>query len=105
MKKNSKDTLNITPLGDKVLVKPLTEDEMGTRSPSGIIIPDTVDREKTDRGTVIAVGEGGYNNNGDLIPMRVKEGMKVLFQWGDKVELQGEEYYLVGENNILAILN
>jgi len=104
MKKNSKDKSNIMPLGDKVLIKPLSEEEMGTKSPAGIIIPDTVDREKADRGKVIAVGAGRYNESGKLIPMSVKEGQKVIFQWGDKVELGGEEYYLVGESNILAII-
>ena len=104
MKKNSKDTISVTPLGDKVLIKPLTDEEMGSRSPSGIIIPDTIDREKADRGKIIAVGEGRVNDDGDLISMRVKVGMKVIFQWGDKIELQNEEYYLVGESNILAIL-
>ena len=105
MKKNSKNTSTVTPLGDKVLIKPLTDEEMGTQSPSGIIIPDTIDREKADRGKIVAVGEGRQNDDGDLISMRVKVGMKVIFQWGDKIELQGEEYYLVGESNILAILN
>ncbi len=106
MKKKSKKEINeITPLGDRVLIKPLSEAEMGTVSPSGIIIPDTVDREKSDRGTVVGVGSGKMNDDGERIPMSVKEGMRVIFQWGDKVELQGEEYYLVNENNILAIFN
>ena len=103
-KKSSKGISNIMPLGDKVLIKPLSEEEMGIKSPAGIIIPDTVDREKADRGKVIAVGAGRHNDSGKLIPMEVKEGQKVIFQWGDKVELEGEEYYLVGESNILAII-
>ena len=107
MKKGSKSNNkpDITPLGDRVLIKSLTEEEMGTRSPSGIIIPETVDQEKADRGKVIAVGDGKFDDSGKLIPMHVKEGQKVLFQWGDKVELGGVEYYLVSESNILAILN
>jgi chaperonin GroES len=105
MKKRTKNRPQITPLGDKVLILPLSDEEMGTISPSGIIIPDTVDREKTDRGTVIAVGEGKYDETGRLIPMQVKEGQKIIFQWGDKVEVGGEEYYLVSENNILAVIN
>lgn len=104
MKKSSKNNLNIKPLGDKVLIKPLTEMEMGTSSPSGIIIPDTVDREKADRGTVIAVGIGRRNDAGEVISMNVTEGQTVIFQWGDKVEIGGEEYYLVGESNILAVI-
>lgn len=104
MKKGTKNQPNIMPLGDKVLIKPLSEEEMGTKSPAGIIIPDTVDREKADRGKVIAVGAGRYNESGKLIPMQIKEGQKVIFQWGDKIELEGEEYYIVGESNILAII-
>jgi chaperonin GroES len=73
-------------------------------SPSGIILPDTADREKTDRGVVIATGEGKKNDDGKIISMQVKAGDKVLFQWGDKVEIDDEEYYIVGEANILAIL-
>jgi len=104
MKKGSKEQPDIIPLGDKVLIKPLSDEEMGKRSPSGIIIPDTVDREKADRGKVIAVGEGRYDDDGNRVPMQVKKGQKVIFQWGDKLEFDGEEYYLVSENNILAIL-
>jgi len=107
MKKSSKnklDKLDIMPLGDRVLIKPLSEEEMGMRSPGGIIIPDTVDREKADRGKVIAVGEGRYNDEGKHIPMRVKVGQRVIFQWGDKVDMDGEEYYLVGESSILAVI-
>lgn len=92
----------IAPLGDKVLIKPLANSD--TMSPSGIILPDTTDREKTDRGVVVATGEGKRNDDGKLIPMQVKEGDKVIFQWGDKVEIEDEEYYIVGETNILAIL-
>lgn len=95
---------NIQPLGDKVLIKPLSDDEMSKKSPSGIIIPDTVDREKTDRGKVVAVGEGKRNDMGETVPLRVKAGDKVLFQWGDKIEIDDEEYYIVGESNVLAIL-
>lgn len=104
MAKTKTPTQNIKPLGDKVLIKPLSEDEMHKKSPSGIIIPDTVDREKADRGKVVAVGDGKRNEKGDAVPLRVKAGDKVLFQWGDKVEIEDEEYYIVGESNVLAIL-
>lgn len=105
MKKDSKNKSSLTPIGDKVLIKPLSDEDMSSRSSSGIIIPDTIDREKADRGKIIAVGEGRYDDKGNLIPMYVKKGQKVIFQWGDKVEYGGEEYYIVGESNILAILN
>lgn len=104
-KKNIKNTNEkglIKPLGDKVLIKPSLEED--TKSLSGIIIPDTVDKKQTDRGVVVSVGEGRYDNNGNLIPMNVKKDDKVLYQWGDKVEYKGEEYYIVSESNILAII-
>lgn len=103
MKKGAKE-LSVTPLSDKVLIKPLGEHEKGTTSPSGIILPDTVS-EKIDRGTVMAAGPGRWNEDGDArMPMTVKVGDKVIFQWGDKIEVEGEEYYLVSESNISAII-
>ncbi len=105
MSKEKKSKLNITPLGDKVLIRPLSDDELGTTSPSGIIIPETVDREKTDRGEVVAVGPGRLSDDGEKrIPMSVSVGDNVIFQWGDKVEYGGVEYYLVSESNISAII-
>lgn len=103
MKKTTSSKVKLQPLHDKVLVKPLSDDE-GT-SPSGIIIPDTVNKEKTDRGIVIAVGPGRFDEDGEKrIPLDVKEGDTVIFQWGDKIEFDGEEYFLVSESNISAII-
>lgn len=100
----SSSSVGIIPLGEKVLVRMLTEAEMGTTSPSGIIIPDTAAKEKNDRGIVVAVGPGRVGDDNELIPIGVSIGEKVLFQWGDKVEFGGVEYFLVSENNILAII-
>jgi chaperonin GroES len=105
MSKDKNTVINLRPLGDKVLVRPLTDDELGTTSPSGIIIPETVDREKTDRGEVVAAGPGRWDEDGEKrIPLSVEVGDKVIFQWGDKIEYQGTEYYLVSENNISAVI-
>ncbi len=103
---SSDDTkVNIRPLGDKVLIRPLGDEELGTTSPSGIIIPETVDRDKADRGEVVAVGPGRWDEDGEKrIALGVEVGDKVIFQWGDKLEFQGTEYYLVGESNISAII-
>jgi len=98
MKKLSK----IIPNGDRILIKPLSEED--EVSPSGIIIPDTVEKEKTDRGEVIAVGAGKIGEDGKVIPMQIKKGQIVIFQWGDKIQFNKEEHYLVIESNILAIL-
>ncbi len=94
---------SITPLGDKVLIRPLSGDE-GKKSPGGIIIPDTAREEKNDRGTVVAVGDGRVTDEGKTIHPRVKKGDTVLFQWGDKVKVDGVEYFLVSESNILAVI-
>lgn len=101
---SSSKKLNIRPLGDRVLVRPETgADE---KSPSGIIIPDTARKEKPERGLVIAVGEGKRTDKGDVISIRVKVGDTVMFsKYGfDEVKIDDEEYYIVTESNILAII-
>lgn len=95
---------SIQPLADRVLVKPESAEQ--ERSPSGIIIPDTARKEKPERGEVIAVGEGKRNERGDLLPLRVKVGDTVMFsKYGfDEVKIDDEEYYIVSESSILAII-
>lgn len=101
-----KDTIGISPLGDRVLLEPLSEEEMGTKSPSGIIIPDTVDKEKPEQARVVAVGPGKFEK-GTLVPMTVQVGDKVVFsKYGyDEVKVGGKEYYMLSEGNILAVIN
>ncbi|MEA1929356.1 MAG: co-chaperone GroES [Patescibacteria group bacterium] len=96
--------INIKPLGDRVLVQPDGSGEGKTEG--GIILPDTVDKEKADRGRVVAVGEGRRTDVGGLAPMFVKKGQKVIFsKYGpDEVEVDGKTYYLISESNILAII-
>lgn len=97
----------IRPLGDRVVVRPLTDEELGTTSPSGIIIPDTAKQEKPEQGVVVAVGEGKWNEDGDArIPVGVKEGDRVVFsKYGyDEVKVGETEYCIVSEANILAII-
>lgn len=95
----------LMPLGDRLVVKPFSAEDRERTLPSGIILPDTVSKEKTDRGRVVAVGEGRMSDEGKRLPMHVKVGDTVLFQWGDKIEYEKEEYYIVSENNILAVIN
>ncbi len=105
MAKDESVKVHLRPLGDKVLIRTLSDDELGTASPSGIIIPETIHREKADRGEVVAVGEGRFDEkSGKRIPMDVKVGDRVIFQWGDKVEYKNVEYYLVNESNISAVI-
>jgi chaperonin GroES len=96
----------LTPLGDRVLVKPLSLDEAGMTTSFGIIIPDTA-KEKPEQGTVVAVGPGKRGDDNELIPVSVKIGDRVMFsKYGfDEVKVAGQEYYLVREDNILAILD
>lgn len=103
--KTVKNNSKIIPLGDRVLIKPLTPEEMNTTA-SGIIIPDTVSKEKPEQGTVVAVGEGRFDD-GKRVPMTVKVGDRVVFsRYGyDEVKVEGEEYYVLKEESILAIIN
>lgn len=94
---------NIVPLGERILIKEdLNSKEKKTAS--GIIIPITVNDDKgSKRGEVVAVGTGHYEH-GQLIPISVKVHDDVLFQWGDKVSINGEEFYIVKESELLAII-
>lgn len=92
------------PLADRVLVR--REDMPDKKSVSGIIIPDTAQKEKSKIGTVLAVGPGRFGDEGDLIPMTVKVGQKVIFNagWDNEVSMGDDnEYFLVRESDILAI--
>jgi len=98
--------INIKPLGDKVLVQALSEDERAKKTKSGIVIPDTVDKEKVDRGRVVEVGPGKIDEKGKKIPVAVKKGQLVIFPEfsSEKIKVDGEEYYIVSEGNILAVI-
>ncbi len=98
--------INVKPLGDRVLVEPVDEKETGSKTKSGIIIPDTVDRERSEQGTIVAVGEGKRNDEGKIIPLSVKKGQKVIFSKysKDEIKIGDKEYFIVGESNILAIV-
>jgi chaperonin GroES len=94
--------LSIQPLADRVVVQPAASEEV---SAGGIIIPDTVKKERAERGTVVATGPGRYED-GQLVPMTVKKGDEVLFEqtYRDPVEIDGAEYYIFSESSILAII-
>jgi len=95
----------VQPLGDRVLVRELNEAETEKTTASGIIIPVTVNEDKgAKRGEVVAVGRGRFDD-GVLVPLEVTKGDQVLFNWGDKIKVDGTEYYLVRESELVAILN
>lgn len=95
--------MNIKPLGDHVALK-LIEKE--TVTASGIVLPDTVDKEKKEEGEVVAVGPGKLLDNGSRAPMDVQVGQKVLFKkWGgDDIKIDDVEYKIVSAEDILAIV-
>jgi len=101
-KKNAK--VSIIPLGDRVLVKP--EEATDAKSPSGLYIPETAKKEKPETGTVVAVGPGKRGDDNELIPVSVKVGDTVMFsKYGfDEVKVNDEEYYIVSETSILAVI-
>lgn len=102
----SEQTSPIRPLNDKVIVRPLTDAELGTVSASGIIIPDSAKKEKPEQGIVIAAGPGKYDEDGEKrIPLDVKVGDRVVFsKYGfDEVKFEGKDYYIVNENSILGV--
>ncbi len=103
MAKTNQTNQKITPLFDNVLVKPLDAE---TKTPSGILLPDSV-KEKPQVGLVMAVGQGSTDEHGKIIPMVVKVGQKVLYKkWGgDEVKVNGEEWKLVEQKEILAIVD
>ncbi|MEY3783784.1 MAG: hypothetical protein RLZZ230_106 [Candidatus Parcubacteria bacterium] len=107
MSGTTKKTISpIQPLGDRIIVRPLTELELGTVSASGIIIPDTAKKEKPEQGIVIATGPGKWDESGTKrIPLEVKIGDRVIFsKYGfDELKYQNEEYYIVSEASILGV--
>jgi len=94
--------VNIRPVGDRVVVKPAAKEEV---TKSGIVIPDTA-KEKPQEGIVVAVGNGRLLDSGDRSPIDVREGDRVLFAkyGGTEFKLDGEEYLVLKENDILAII-
>ena len=97
----------IKPLGDRVLIEPLSEEERGIKTSAGIIIPETVDKEKIDRGRILETGPGKVNEAGKRIPLGVRAGQTVIFSEfsADKIKVGDKEYYIVSEQNILAVID
>lgn len=98
-----KDIMNIKPINDRVVVKPITEDEV---TKSGIVLPDTVDKERPEKGEVMAIGEGKLLDNGQRAPMSVKVGDTVMFKKysPDEIKIDDVEYLVISEEDILAII-
>lgn len=99
--------INLRPLGDRIVVEPLSERESGKETKSGIFIPETTEKDRPEQGVVVAVGAGKLSDCGEVMPMTVKVGDKVLFtKYGpDEVKMDGKEYFILSEGSVLAIIN
>ena len=93
----------LQPLGDRVVVKPREEED--ARTASGLVIPDTA-KEKPQYGDVIAVGPGALDDDGDRVPMDVKEGDVVLYSkfGGTEIKVDGEDLLVLSARDLLAVL-
>lgn len=94
--------LNLKPLNDKIIIKPLKEDAV---TKAGIVLPQTVE-ERPEKGEVLAVGPGKLLENGQRAAMSVKVGDKVIFKKysPDEIKVDKEEYLIISEEDILAII-
>lgn len=103
--------MNIKPLEDRVLIEPMTEKDLprgkAGRTKSGIVLPDTADKEKPEQGKVVAVGPGRIDSNGKRIPMSVKKGDIILFTKyaPNEIKINNKEYLIAKEEDILAIID
>ncbi len=94
--------MKIRPLGDRILVKRIEEEE---KSKGGIIIPDSA-KEKPQEGKVVAVGKGKMLEDGKMVPLEVKAGDRILFgkYSGTDVKIEGEEHLIMREDDVLGII-
>ena len=95
--------MKLKPLFNNVIVKALKNEEI---TKSGIVLPDTIDKEKPEKGEVIAVGSGKILDNGQILKMSVKVGDKVVFKKysPDEVNVDGQDYLVLSESDIIAII-
>ena len=96
--------MNLKPLSNHLFIESAVENKT---TKSGIVLPDTAEKEKPIQGKVVAVGPGKFNDKGERMPMSVKVGDMVLFKkYGpDEIEIEGKKYLVGEETDILAILN
>ena len=95
--------MNLKPLNDKVILEPIAGNET---TASGIVLPDTAEKDKTQKGKVLAVGPGKLNDSGSRVEIGVAEGDTVIFkEYGpDEVKIDGQEYLIVSAEDIMAII-
>jgi chaperonin GroES len=95
--------MNVKPLSDHILIEPIKEEE---KTKAGIFLPETASKERSEEGKVVAVGPGKKNEKGEITPIYVKVGDKVLFtKYGpSEIKVDGKEYLIASEGDILAII-
>lgn len=95
--------MNIKPLHDHVIVKPITVNQTTI---SGIVLPDTIDKEKPEKGEIVAIGPGKLTETGTRAPMSVQIGQKVMFKKyaPDEIKIEGEDYLVISDSDIIAII-
>ena len=95
--------MNIKPLADHILIEPIKGEE---KTKSGILLPDTAEKERPEQGRVIAAGPGKKNASGKVFPMEIKKGDKVLFtKYGPtEIKVDNKEYLIAKQEDILAII-
>ena len=95
--------MKIKPILDYILIEPIKEEE---KTKSGILLPETAERERPEQGKIVAVGPGKKDKQGKYISLEVKTGDKVLFtKYGpNEIKVEGKEYLIAKEGDILAIL-
>jgi chaperonin GroES len=95
--------MKLRPLGDRVIVKAVPKEE---RTKTGIILPETSDKERPEQGEVIAVGPGRVLDNGSLSNPSLKVGDKIVFKKysPDEVKIDGQEYLIIAESDVMAVL-
>jgi len=95
--------MKIKPLSDHILIEPMKKEE---RTKTGILLPDTAEKDRPEQGKVIAVGPGRKTSSGKIIPLDVKPGQKVLFtKYGpNEIKVEDKEYLIAKEEDILAII-
>lgn len=95
--------MKLKPLGNKIILEAVSKEE---KTKSGIIIPDTVDKDKPEQGKVLAVGPGKMDQNGKRVPIDVKVGDTVLFSKYSptEIKIEGKEYLVVSDEDIMAIV-
>lgn len=93
--------MKLKPLSDRIIIKPIEE-----KTPSGIVLPETVDKERPEKGEVLAVGPGKLLENGSRAKMSVIAGDKIVFKKysPDEVKIDGEEYLVISEEDVIGII-